>query len=244
METGETRPDTIPVAIRCTFTVPLAEDLFLAVPQQVRNVWSHLQPSGTIGHIAAVIGRKAGEEDVHTHVTITEQNDAGSQPGRSLRLYPHLFPYHLNDVNCHVVYSDGALAIQRATAQNGATRFALRGECRSRPDGSWQGDIQWLPTTRLMLEGHFLKALPKDIQESLQKLNFQGPVSVLGRSQVVFGDLESRPELDWDCQFDIEDGQLAGGEYVGAMRGTVWARGTNRSGQLFATGQVSMDASG
>jgi len=233
----------IPFSLRFeAHTVPLTEDLFQAVPQTVRNVWSHLQPTGTIGQVVTTIQRQADTPEIDTEVTITEQTNGNTQPGKSLRLYPHIFPFHLNDVNCHVVYRDRIVTIHRATAHNGATRLALRGVCRPHFDGSWHAEIQWLPTTRLMVDGQLIRALPKDLQESMQKLDFQGPVSVLGSSLVVFGDLQERPDVSWDCQFDIEDGQLASGEHVNAMRGTIWAIGTSQNGQLNASGQVSMDA--
>lgn len=234
---------SIPFNLRFeAFTVPLTEDLFHAVPQTVRNVWSHLQPTGNIGQIVTSIQRPENAEQIETEVTIVEQTDAQTQPGRSLRLYPHAFPYHLNDVNCHVVYRDQIVTIHRATAHNGSTRLALRGLCQPQSDGSWRADIQWLPTTRLLVDGQLTRALPSDLRESLQKLDFHGPVSVLGSSQVEFGDLNQKPDVAWDCQFDIEDCQLANGEYVNAMRGTIWAHGVSNNGKVFAAGQVSMDA--
>jgi hypothetical protein len=223
-------------------SVPMAEDLFLALPANIQRVWSHLQPTGSVSRVSAVIQRASSIADIDTRVIIVEDGDNHSSSGRSLRLEPHDFPYLLSNVRCHAVYEDGVVTIQKASAQHGATRLALHGQCQSLPDSSWQADIQWLPTTRIMVDSQLVRALPKSIQESMLKLDFRGPVSLLGNSQIVFGDLEKKPSVQWNCQLDIEDGQLGQGQNVGSMRGTIWAHGSSLDEQLSASGNVSMDA--
>jgi hypothetical protein len=223
-------------------TVPMAEDLFQALPADVQNVWSHLQPTGSVGRISGVIQRASPESDLETQVVIVEDNQNNANSGKSLRLLPHDFPYLLDDVTCRVVYDRGIVNIERASAHHGATRLALDGVCQRRDDNYWQADIQWLPTTRIMVDGQLIRALPRSIQESMQKLDFQGPISLLGSSQIVFGDLQQKPTVRWNCQMDVEDCQLGNGQYVGSMRGTIWAHGSSAGEQLSASGNISMDA--
>lgn len=224
------------------YTVPMAEDLYQALPQGVKNIWSQLQPAGSIRRIATVIERTNPEMDVATKVTIVEESDPIVSAGKSLRLYPHHFPFHLNGVNCNVTFENGVVTIHRASAQNGATRLSTSGVCRARPDGLWQADMQWLPTTRLMIDGQFVRALPKAIQEPLQRLDFRGPLSVLGNSQIILGDPNQKPPVQWNCQFDIEDGQVGGGEQVGEIRGTIWAEGSSDANQMRSKGSMTLDA--
>lgn len=222
--------------------VPVAEDLFRALPERLQNVWAHLQPSGSIDRITATIARDPEQPLVQTRATIEEDCTGSSAIGQSLRLQPLDFPYLLSDVSCQVTYDDQAVTIHRASAHHGATLLAVTGNCRPRDEGRWEANLDWLPSTRLMVDGQLVRSLPQSVQESMQRLNFQGPVSILGNSQIVFGDRNVVPAIAWDCQLDVEDGQLGSGDRVRAMRGTVWTRGSSNGKQLSATGQLSMDA--
>jgi hypothetical protein len=223
-------------------TVPIVEDLFQALPAKARQVWEELQPSGSIDQVATTIQRRVTDAEIETYATLIEQHDSQSAGGRSLRLFPRRLPLLLDHVSCEVVYNNGEVRIEHAAAQNGATRLELNGMCRSLASDRWQADIKWLPNTRLMMDGQLIRAMPKSIQESMLKLDFYGPVSLIGDSQSVFGKDPQDFTTSWDCQLDIEDGRLAGGAHVGAMRGTVWVQGNAGNGKLNATGQMAMEA--
>ncbi|MBX3423079.1 MAG: hypothetical protein KF752_16100 [Pirellulaceae bacterium] len=222
--------------------VPIAEDLYMALPPRVRETWSQLQPSGSIDRVAVTIQGDGSPNSIETQVTIIEENHGPTPTGTSVRLEPLEFPYLLNDVSCHITYANDQVIIQRATAHHGATRLALTGQCTPRADGRWQADVQWLPTTRLMVDAQLVRALPKSVQESMLKLDFRGPVSLLGSSQIVLGDKNLPMAMSWNCQMDVEDGQFAGGEQVSALRGTVWVQGSSDGESLKASGRIAMDA--
>jgi AsmA-like C-terminal region len=223
-------------------TVPMVEDLFLALPERAQTVWTELRPSGAIDKVTTTIQRLAANADLQTFATISEVRDATTVNGQSLRLHPEKLPLLLDDVTCEVHYNNGEVQIEHATALNGASRLELTGSCRSLANDRWQADINWLPSTRLMMDGQLIRAMPKSIQESMQKLNFYGPVSIIGKSQSIFGKNPQDFVSTWDCQLDIEDGKLAGGTHVSAMRGTVKVKGDVGNGKLNASGDFAMDA--
>lgn len=223
-------------------TVPIVEDLFYALPTKARQVWEELQPSGSIDQVTATIERPLVDAAIESHVVLREERDSVSTGGRSLRLYPKKLPYLLDDVSGVVTYNNGIVQIEQISAQNGATRIVLKGQCYSLSQDQWQADIQWLPSTRLMVDSQLVRALPPSIQESMNKLAFYGPVSVLGGSRAIFSQNSPHILTSWDCVLDIEDGRLASGAHIGAMRGTILVRGNSNGESINANGQVSMDA--
>ncbi len=225
------------------FDVPVEEELQQALASDAQFIWDELQPSGAVDSVSATIVRPLGSNNVDVRVELTEDSDSNEMTGRSLSLRPKSFPYRLTDVGCKITYEPGFVSIVRASAVNGATRLAVTGECRPHADGRWQANVRWLPTTRVIVDGQLLKALPKSIRESLVKLDFSGPVSIFGRSQMLFANQQHpQPLTTWNCQLDIEGGQLADGKNIGALRGTVWIEGNSDGKEINASGTLGMDA--
>lgn len=225
------------------FDVPIEEELQKAVPETVRAVWNELQPSGTIDSVDVLLQRTIGQEDIYTEVRIHEDSSSNLVTGRSLRIFPRAFPYWLMDVACDIVYVPGRVEIHHAAGSNGSTRVSFTGDCTPQPDGSWLANVRWLPSTRFFVEGQLRQALPKTIRDSLIALDFHGPISLLGLSSIQFaGAVDYEPRTSWDVQLDFEDAQLADGQNIDAMRGTMWVRGNHDGQNLSVTGSVAMDA--
>jgi hypothetical protein len=225
------------------FAVPIEEELKLALPAEAQFVWNELQPQGAIDRIEVRLQRTAGNPDVHTTVEVTEESRSNAASNRSLRLAPKAFPYRLIDVDCRISYSPGLVLIEKASGLNGGSRIALKGKCEPQQDGRWKASVEWLPQTRLIVESQLLKALPKSIRESLVKIDFRGPISILGQSQVLFAGRQNESiATSWNCQIAVEDGQLADGRHIGALRGTLFMKGYSDGSQIKATGSLALDA--
>lgn len=228
-----------------SFAVPLEEELQQALPADGQYIWNQLQPAGAIDSIDVVLSRETSDSPMQLSVKIKEDRASNQANGRSLRLYPKEFPYWLTDVACDITYTPGQVLISSASATNGPSRFSIEGNCvRDDANQKWVTNVHWLPSTRLIVDKQFLQALPETIRQSLLRLDFRGPVSVLGNSQV-----EVRPRgtqgftSSWDCELDIEDAQLGNGNYVDSMRGTISVKGRNDGNQnIYATGKVQMDS--
>lgn len=225
------------------FALPLEEELKKALPTDTQQVWAELQPSGSVDRVQVLISRSQEQESVQTFVNIEEDSASNSDSGRSLRIKPRSFPYPLSDVACEIAYTSGLVSIKRVSGSNGSSRIALHGQCTPRSDGRWQASVEWLPRTRLVVDRLLLNALPRSIRDSLVKIDFRGPISVMGKSQIVFAnDTVSSPLTNWDCNFDIENGQLGDGKTISDMRGTVWMQGASDGSRLDGSGILSMDA--
>lgn len=222
--------------------VPIEEELQRALSQDVQMVWDELQPSGSIDQVNVRLSKRLGEK-LTTSVAVIEKSESNQVAGRSLRIQPKSFPVWLTDIDCNIQYEPGRVLIHSASGVNENNRFSLNGACQPRPDGRWLADIKWLPNTRFMVDGQLLRALPRTIRNSLVRIDFRGPVAVLGSSQVLFGNQSnSRIETAWDCQLDVENGQLADGKAIGGLRGTVMTNGNSDGTNFNASGFVQLDA--
>ncbi len=224
--------------------VQLDEELQRALPTDAQFLWKQLQPVGAIDEIDVRLMRPSSTEAVDLTVSLREESSTNQASGRSLRLYPLEFPFWLTDVVCDVTYSPGKIHIESASASNGASRILVKGDCtRDAAKQQWIADMHWLPSSRLIVNNQFLQALPASIRQSLVRLDFRGPVSVLGNSRIVLTPgAEQGITSAWNCQLDIEDAQLGEGNYVDAMRGSIEMEGKNDGKTILASGKVFMDA--
>jgi hypothetical protein len=223
--------------------IAIEDELYRALTLDAQSIWNELQPAGSIDRVQVLLTRPNSTSAVTTRVSIQEQSASNRDTGRSLRIEPRAFPFILNDLDCSIDYSPGSVVIHNASGVNGDSRLSIRGQCQPQADGRWLADIQWQPRTRVIVDGQLLKSLPKTIRESLVSLDFRGPLSVLGTSQILFPNQHNNSHSTaWDCQLDVENGQLGDGNMLGAMRGTIWTQGVSHEGQLQASGNVSMDA--
>jgi hypothetical protein len=233
----------VPFDLRFEATaVPIEEELRRALSNEVQMVWDELQPSGSIDRVEVRLTKRSSEP-MTTGVTIVEQSQSNQVTGRSLRIQPKNFPVQLTDIDCHIQYEPGRVLIHNASGVNGDNRLSIHGACQPRPDGRWLADIQWLPSTRFMVDSQLLRALPKAIRDSLVRIDFRGPVAVVGGSHVLFANnAQSKIETAWNCQLDVENGQFGDGKTIGGLRGTVLATGASDGNALKAAGSVQLDA--
>ncbi len=224
------------------FDLPAEEELRAALPSDAQFIWDELQPSGALDSVLATIERRDPWSAVDLRIELNEEHASNEIAGRALSLLPKSFPYRLTEVCCNITYEPGFVSVVHASAVNGQTRLALTGECRPNEHGRWLANVRWLPTTRIVVDSQLLKALPPSVRDSLVKLDFSGPVSVIGQSQILFANRE-HPDLftSWNCQLDVEDARLADGKNIGDMRGTVWVEGQSDGKQLIASGTLGMD---
>lgn len=222
--------------------VPIEEELQRALSQDVQMVWDELQPSGSIDRVEVKLSKRLGA-NMTTHVAIVEESGTNQVSGRSLRIRPKNFPVWLTDIDCNIHYAPGRVVIHSASGVNADNRLSIQGGCQPRADGRWLADIRWLPSTRFMVDSQLLRALPRTIRDSLVRIDFRGPVAVLGKSQILFANAEqSRVETAWDCQLDVENGQFGDGKTIGGIRGTVLSSGASDGTSFTAAGSTRIDA--
>ncbi len=233
----------VPFDLRFEATaVQIEQELQRALTQDVQYVWDELQPSGSIDRVEVQLSKRPREAMV-TRVTIEERSETNQATGRSLQIQPKNFQVWLTDIDCNIAYEPGRVVIHNASGVNGDSRLSILGECRPHVDGRWLADIQWQPRTRLIVDGQLLRALPKSMRDSLVKIDFRGPLGILGRSQILTSNEPGQPfSSAWDCSLDVENGQLGDGKVFSGLRGTIQSAGASDGTNLRAAGSVALDA--
>ena len=223
------------------FQVSLDEELQQALPPSARNLWVQLQPSGLIDKVEVRMQRPNLRSPMDMKVVIQESR-SNDQGGRGMSLHPLSFPYAMHDIDCLVDYRPGRIDIRSLSGVHDASRIETTGQIRLHSDGSWDGTLNWLPSSRLVVDQFLIGCLPPVLSEPMGRWGFRGPVSITGSTHVAAPE-EGRTSLlrDWDLRIDLEDASI-GADQVRGLRGTIQITGENDNQSATAYGSLAIDA--
>ena len=223
------------------FGVSLDEELKQALPTSARNLWVQLQPSGSIDRVEVKIQRPNLRSPMDLKVAIQEsRNSDRSITGMSL--HPLSFPYAMHEIDCVVDFRPGRIDIRSLSGIHDASRVETNGQIRLHSDGSWDGMLNWLPTSRLVVDQVLIGCLPQVLREPMTRWGFRGPVSITGSTYVASPE-EGHASLlrDWNLRADLEDASI-GIDHVKGLRGTIQISGENSNHSTTAYGSLALDA--
>lgn len=226
-----------------SYDLAMDEELRNALPRGVQSLWDEIQPVGMMGHAKVEMTKRSRDDPLDVRVEMKKDSVKDEGVGRSLAFRPRSLPYSFNDVSCHIAYSPGRIDILSLTGTHDASRLNAEGHYRIYADGSWDGTIQWIPSTRFLVDQTLLSCLPPYLRDPLLRLDFRGPVSISGSTYVS----SPRHPQDsvvrtWDIDLEIEDGRLGGGGIASGMRGTISMTGENTDIGPMAYGTLEFDA--
>ncbi len=223
------------------FQVSLDEELKQALPPSARNLWVQLQPTGLIDKVEVKIQRQSPRVPMDLKVAIQESRSS-DRSGRGMSLHPLSFPYAMHNIDCMVDYRPGRIDIRSLSGVHDASRIETNGQIRLHSDGSWDGMLHWLPSSRLVVDQFLIGCLPPMLKEPMTRWGFRGPVSITG-STYVAAPQEGHASLlrDWNLRIDLEDASI-GTDQVRGLRGTVQVTGENSNQSTTAYGSVALDA--
>ncbi len=225
------------------YDVGLDEELQSALPKSVRSLWDQLQPTGSMDHVQVAIRRNHARDPIDLRVEMNEKRDLNENIGRTVAFRPTAIPYTINDVACNIVYRPGRIDIRSLAGVHDASRLQAEGHCRLLLDGTWDGQVVWLPSTRFLVDQSLLSCLPNYLRDPLLRMDFRGPVSVTGSTQIASPSQQDASIVrSWDLDLQIEDGRLGGGGIASGMRGTITMKGENTPGGPIAFGKLDFDA--
>jgi hypothetical protein len=123
------------------------------------------------------------------------------------------------------------------------TQLEADGTFRWDAQGGWSLEMPRVYADRLQLDHDLLAALPVDVGRALAKAKFQGALAMSGCLKMggVSGDVASL-NADWDLQFDVEDGRLAGDIPVDHIHGGVKLTGGVERGDWSSSGDLLLDS--
>ncbi len=223
--------------------LPLDEELHSSLPASVRGLWSHLRPSGVVDHIDVQLAQHGVASPLEVEVRMQEDGKDDAVAGRSVSMLPLSLPYLLNNVSCDLSYRPGFVELRRFGASHDLSQVTAQGDFQVQLDGTWNGILTWLPTTRLNVDQSLLISLPEYMRAPLMATEFRGPMGITGQT-LIASQLESgEPTVKaWDIAVEIEDGQLAGGSLASGIRGSLQVLGENSEHGPIAKGYMTIDA--
>ena len=234
--------ESLELFFKC-YNVSLDEELQHALPKSVRGLWDQLQPSGVLDEVEMKVSRSHSMDPIDLRVEITEKRESESRGGGAVAIRPTSLPYQINDVACNIIYQPGHIDIKSLSGKHEASRLQTEGQCNLHSDGTWDGLLTWLPSTRLHVDQSLLSCLPSYLKDPLVKLDFRGPVSITGTTRVSSPPTPADSILrNWDLNLEIEDGRLGGGGIASGIRGSVALAGYNTSIGPMAFGTLNIDA--
>jgi len=225
------------------YDVSLDEELQLALPKSVRGLWDQLQPSGVLDQVFMKISRSRSTDPLDMRVEITEKGESESRAGGAVSIRPVSLPYQVNNVACNIVYRPGRIDINSLSGKHESSRLQTEGQCSLYSDGTWDGLLTWLPSTRLHVDQGLLACLPSYLKDPLARLDFRGPVSITGTTRVSSPPSAAESIVrGWDLELEIEDGRLGGGGIASGIRGSVVLQGENTPNGPMAFGTLDLKA--
>ncbi len=224
------------------FNVSLDEELQQALPASARNLWDQLQPAGIMDRVGIQIKRRDRNDPLDLRVEMNEERESQFSGSRGISLRPLSFPYVIDDVECAIDYRPGRIDIRSLSGNHDASHIQTEGQIRLHGDGSWDGQLSWLPSTRFVVDQVLLTCLPRILREPLTRIHFDGPVSIAGTTQVASLD-EANVSLvrSWNLRMDLEEAKFASDAVTG-IRGALEIQGENTPSGPIAFGSLAIDA--
>jgi hypothetical protein len=224
------------------FNISLDEELQQALPASARNLWDQLQPAGTMDRVGIQIKRRDRNDPLDLRVEMSEERESQFGGSRGISFRPLSFPYVIDDVECAIDYRPGRIDIRSLSGKHDASRIQSEGQIRLHGDGSWDGQLSWLPSTRFVVDQVLLACLPPVLRQPLTRIQFDGPVSIAGSTQVAsMGENATSLVRSWNLRMDLEEAKFAS-DTVSGIRGALEIQGENTPTGPIAFGSLAVDA--
>jgi hypothetical protein len=224
--------------------VALDEQLRQALPTNVANLWSQLQPKGRVDTVNIVYGKVDSNTAADLVVNISQPPSIPGASESTLAIQPLALPYLLQEVACELLYQKGVVDLKSFSARHGVSHLQTEGTVQQTQEG-WIALLKWLPTTRVTVDGDFVTALPKRLRDTLRQIDFKGPVGVLGWSRIgpiADTNLGQEVPATWDLELDLEDTKLKDGSWLQGIRGTIRTAGYSTANGPMADGFMLIDS--
>lgn len=245
---GRWNPDApnqrhLELAFDCT-DVPLQEALRGALREDLRRLWTKLQPRGYLDHLHVDVGYNRVSRALDVELEGQKWPPQQNVEGRSLSLRPVWFPYRWDNITGTFHYARGTVTLRGVQAEHGGVRLKrLEASCDYDRSGQWAMRIPTLDVEDLVVDQELLAALPPKLAQPLGRVVLRGPVSLAG--QMNFASPQALPgpvEADWALHLDVEDGQLQCGLPLEHIRGGLELRGSSGSQGLENRGELLIDS--
>ncbi len=223
-------------------SVPLEEELRLALNRDARRVWSELRPRGTIDDVKLRLRYDPSIKKLAVNVSAVKRPQRDDIEGSSVTVHPVWFPYRLDNLSGTFTYDDGKVALENVRGLHGRTAIRMAGHCSFSSRG-WNVTLNEVDASGLRPDHEFLAALPTGLREAVTKLNLTGLLSINGGLAFVGGNRPDDPvRSTWDLLVDLEDGDLDCGVRLDDIHGAIKLVGDYDGKTFFSRGELDVDS--
>ncbi|MCI0362030.1 MAG: AsmA-like C-terminal region-containing protein [Planctomycetaceae bacterium] len=237
-------PDGNQLRLEFTATdVPLADELRQALSPGAQRLWSNLRPRGNIDHLTVGMKYSATRQKFGIDVKGEKWPPGQNVEGRALSIEPIWFRYRMDNLTGSIHYQDGLIDLTGLAAAHGRTTIEADGKAQVLGDGGCRLELKRLAADRLESDADLIAALPPAIGQGLSRLAIEGPINVDGSLAVtVPGKGDQPPALEWNLDFDVDNGRLATPTPVEHVFGGVKLVGGSGPRGAFSRGEVTIDS--
>lgn len=223
--------------------LPLEDELRLALSPAIQRVWLNLRPRGNIDHLVVDFKYNPDLQKTSIAVDVEKWPPNRNVEGRTISVEPTWFRYGLDNVTGRFQYRDGETTLQNVTATHGRLTLQTEGQSQLLPDGSCRMQLSRVTADRIQVDHELLAALPPGFGASLSRLAISGPLNMQGAMGItVPGNPELAPRVDWNLNFDIENGSLTAGVPIEHIHGSVRLVGRNHETSFENRGELHIDS--
>ncbi len=219
-------------------SIPLEEDLRLALTPQQQKLWSDLRPRGTLDFIRVVFRYSKARQQKSLDIEVVKQK----QDGESLSVNPIWFPYQLDQVTGSAYYTDGQVQLRNIAGRHGGTHVTIDGKSAFSPSG-WNLLFEKVTATGIYPNNELIQALPAGLATAVRQtkltgvLSLQGSIGMSQRTQPL-----QPPRTTWDVVLDLEDADVFCGITLNDVRGAVRFVGEHDGKALRSRGELNIDS--
>jgi hypothetical protein len=221
-------------------SVPLDDELRMALVPGAQRLWTNLRPRGTLDEVKVRL-KYNPSGGLAVEVDARKQTGSAASP---VSIEPTWFRYRLDDVTGDFAYDNltGLATLSNVRARHDKTQVQTAGNCRILADGSCGVRLSKLSADRIHPDHELLSALPGGIGQALARLELSGQFNMEGELGVAVPAGDEHPRLDWDLKFDVADGSLNAGLPVENIHGQVQLAGESDGHSIQNRGQLIVDS--
>ena len=222
-------------------SVPLEDELRLALVPGAQRLWINLRPRGTLDELKVRLKYAPAGKGLAVQVEASKRKESQASP---ISLEPTWFRYKLDEVTGDFTYDNltGLATLTGVRARHEKTVVQTAGTCRIQPDGSCGVRLTPLIADRIQPDHELLSALPGGIGQALARLELAGRFNMAGELGIHVPAGDAPPGLDWNLRFDVEQGSLQAGLPVEHIHGQLQLAGQSDGKTLVSRGELDIDS--
>ena len=164
-------------------SIPLDDQLRFALKPEIREIWNGFRPRGTLDAMRVDMTLPINQRHVEVVVEAKMNKTSEAAQANYVSIHPVWFPYQINHVVGTVNIGDGKIKLTDIEGRHQKTWIACQGSGHYNNE-NWSVKLDEMFVGGLKADEDFLKAIPSGLATSVEKLQFDGLMTVKGELSV------------------------------------------------------------